>query len=235
MDDALTPIPKSRWAAALGLGTVAWALAIAAAFILPQALFDLKLQGAGYAVVGILQLLLSALMLAGALRLARVRWRDIGLGGQHVAGDIAIGLAVALVFALLQFGVLIPVTGGAAREDVVANLAQMRGPGGVAGMAVLASFGAVAEELYFRGVLLNGLRGLLGRGLVRTGVSIAVVMLLFGALHGYQGWTGVIDTALYGGLALSLLCLWRGGRLAAPIAAHAGWNLLALLALAWLY
>lgn len=235
MDTTSPPIPRGRWAALLGAGTLAWALAIAAAFILPQAVFGLRLQGSGHALVGVLQLLFTVAALSLALRLARVRWHDIGLLRQRLMRDIGIGLAVAAAFALLQFAVIIPATGGASRSDVVANLEQMRGPGGVAGLAVLGALGALAEELYFRGVLLHGLRGALGPGPLRAGIAVAVVVLLFGALHGYQGWAGMVDTALYGGLTLSLLCLLCGGRLAAPIAAHVGWNLLAVAALARLY
>ncbi|WP_223250094.1 CPBP family intramembrane glutamic endopeptidase [Marilutibacter maris] len=235
MDTTSPPIPRRRWIAALVAGTLAWVLAIAAAFILPQAVLGLRLQGSGHAVVGVLQLLFTVAALALVLRLVRVRWRDIGLVRQRLMRDIGIGLAVAVAFAVLQFAVIIPATGGAARSDVVANLEQMRGPGGVAGMAVLGALGAFAEELYFRGMLLHGLRGALGPGPLRTGAAVALVALLFGAVHGYQGWAGMVDTALYGGLTLSLLCLLCGGRLAAPIAAHVGWNLLALAALAWWY
>lgn len=217
----------------LGAGTLAWALAIAAAFTLPQAVFGPRLQGSGHAVVGVLQLLFTVAALALALRLVRVRWRGIGLVGQRLARDTGIGVAVAIAFALLQFTVIIPATGGAAPSDVVANLEQMRGPGGVAGMAVLGALGALAEEFYFRGVLPHGLRGALGPGPLRAGVAVSVVVLLFGALHGHQGWAGMVDTALYGGLTLSLLCLLCGGRLAGPIAAHVGWNLLAMATLAW--
>jgi len=54
-----------------------------------------------------------------------------------------------------------------------------------------------------------------------------IVAILFALSHGYQGWEGILDTGVYGGTLLSLLYWWRGKRLAAPIAAHIGWNLIA--------
>ena len=57
----------------------------------------------------------------------------------------------------------------------------------------------------------------------------------FAFSHGYQGWAGIVDTGIYGGLVLSLLYWWRGGRLAAPVFAHIGWNLIAALGIYFLY
>jgi membrane protease YdiL (CAAX protease family) len=54
-----------------------------------------------------------------------------------------------------------------------------------------------------------------------------IVVVLFALSHGYQGWAGIIDTGVFGGLLLSLTYWWRGMRLAAPIAAHAAWNVIA--------
>jgi membrane protease YdiL (CAAX protease family) len=53
-------------------------------------------------------------------------------------------------------------------------------------------------------------------------------------LHGYQGWAGVIDSGLYGGVTLTLLYLWRR-KLTACIVAHALWNSLAAVLLFSLY
>ena len=150
--------------------------------------------------------------------------------------DILIGLGVAIAFAALQFLVLIPATGGAARSDIVANSAQLGEEwSGLAGFVVLALAGSSAEEMLFRGLLLGGLALLFNEGWPARILATVVVVVLFGLSHGYQGWAGIIDTGMYGGLTLSLLYWWRGKRLAAPIAAHAGWNLIASFALFFLY
>ena len=81
----------------------------------------------------------------------------------------------------------------------------------------------VGEELFFRLTLPllialatgNALAGLAGAGLV------------FGLAHVYQGWVGVAATTVVG-FVFTGLYLWSGG-LAAPMAAHAGLDLMALV------
>ncbi|HEX5694287.1 MAG TPA: CPBP family intramembrane glutamic endopeptidase [Arenimonas sp.] len=230
------PPSRRRWLLALVLGTVLWAMALAASFILPQVLLGLRLGGATYAIVGVLQLALGAGAIYLACRVGGLRRRDIGFTRQRWKQDLLVGLGVAAAFALLQFGLIIPLTGGAERSDVVANLGKLQGGAqAVYGMATLGILGAISEELLFRGLILHAIAALLGGGRAAWVVSILVVTALFGAVHGYQGWAGIVDTALYGGLTLSLLCLWRGGRLAAAMAAHAAWNAIALVCLVLLY
>lgn len=49
------------------------------------------------------------------------------------------------------------------------------------------------------------LLGLLGGSRTALYVTIAVTVIFFAALHGYQGWAGVVDTGLYDGVTLTLL------------------------------
>lgn len=224
-----SPLSRQRWLLALLLGTVLWALALGASFVLPQGLLGVRLGGATYAVVGVLQVLLGAGAIFLACRVSGVRWRDLGMTRASWPADVLIGLSVAAGFALLQFGLIIPLTGGAQRSDVTANLEQLHsGTYAVFGLFTLGVLGAIAEELLFRGLMLHGVAAVLGGTHAARAVAVLVVVVLFGAVHGYQGWAGVVDTALYGGLTLSLLCLWRDGRIAAPVAAHAAWNAIAV-------
>lgn len=234
---AAPPTPtRGRWWLAILLGTLLWAAALGASFVLPQVLLGLRMGPDIYAIAGLLQLLLGGLAIVLACRVGRLRWARIGITGEAWQRDLLIGLAVAAAFAVLQFGLIIPLTGGAARSDVATNLEQLRGGNQVLlGLLTLGVLGAVAEELLFRGLLLNGIGQALGGRRWAKSAAVLVVVLLFGAAHGYQGWSGVIDTALYGGLTLSLLCLWRGGRITVAIAAHAGWNAIAVACMRWLY
>lgn len=224
----LTPgLPRRRWLATLALGSVLWFVAVAVAHVLPQVVFGLRLHGWPYGVVGLLQFLLVPLAIALALRPVGLRLRDLGLTGTAWRTDALIGAAVAIVFALLQFLVIIPATGGAERSDVVMNAAQIgTSPWGVAGFVVLAWTGGFGEELFFRGLLVTSIRHLLGDTRGALVLTVAATTAVFALLHGYQGWAGVLDTGLYGGLTLTLLYLWRQ-RLAAPIVAHALWNTIA--------
>lgn len=226
---------RTRWLAAALVGLVLWLIGTIASQAIPQVLLGLELKGAAFAIVAAIQLVLGPLAVFLALRLVGKRLTDVGLVATQWKVDAVIGLAIAVAFALLQFLLIIPATGGAERADVVANLTQLGdAPSGVLAFIVLAWAGALSEELFFRGLLLTTLRGLFGGGRGATIAASAGVITLFAALHGYQGWAGVIDTGLYGGLTLTALYFLRGCRLTACIVAHAGWNSIASMVL-WAY
>lgn len=222
-----SPVSRWRWAGALLLGTVLWFAALIASEVIPQVLLSLELQGPTYALVGVIRAVLGLAAVAVALRFVHLRLRDVGLASTRWRTEAALGAAVAVVFALVQFFVVIPNTGGAARSDVVANAAQIGSSiWGVFGFVVLAWTGALSEEVFFRGHFFTTLRSLLGTSGVSLIAAVVVTVLLFAAGHGYQGWAGIIDTGLYGGLTITLLYVWRG-QLAACVVAHALWNTIA--------
>lgn len=229
-------VTKKRWLLALLLGTMLWLLATVASQILAAVVFDGPLLGWHYGVIGVLQAVLGPMAIMVALHPVGLRLRDLGLTRTAWRRDAAIGAAVATTFALIQFLVVIPATGGAQRSDIVVNAAQIGDSlWGVIGFIVLAWAGAGwSEELFFRGHWLTLLEKLLGtsqRALILTTVLTTV---FFALLHGYQGWSGVIDTGLYGGLTLTLLFLWRK-RLTACMVAHALWNTFAIIVIYFWY
>jgi membrane protease YdiL (CAAX protease family) len=78
----------------------------------------------------------------------------------------------------------------------------------------------VGEETAYRGYATTVLGGLMG-----SPGAAAVTSLVFGVLHGYQGWLGTARTALMGGLlAWGFLA---AGSLWPPIVAHTAVDLLA--------
>jgi membrane protease YdiL (CAAX protease family) len=187
----------------------------------------MELEGPTYALVGVIRAALGLAAIVVALRIVKLRLRDVGLVTTQWRNDAVLGAAIAIGFALLQFVVIIPNTGGAARSDIVANAAQIgTSPWGVVGFIVLAWTGAFSEELFFRGHFFTTLREQLGPSGVALVATVAATVVLFAAGHGYQGWAGVVDTGMYGGLTLTLLYLWRR-RLTACIVAHALWNTIA--------
>lgn len=220
--------PWWRLALALLLGAALWLAGTVASQFIPEVLLGLPLEGTTFALVGLLQIALVTGGIALALRICGLRLRDIGPTAAHWRADALIGAAVAIAWAALQFLVIIPATGGAERSDVAANAAQLgQSAWSIPAFVVLAWTGGFAEELFFRGHLLTLAPRLLGGGLAGTVLAAAGVIALFAALHAYQGIAGVLDTAFYGGLTLTLLFLGRGGRLTAPVVAHALWNSLA--------
>lgn len=213
------------------IGTVLWFAALIISEVVPQVVLGLELKGPTYALVGVLRAVLGVVAIAVALRIVRLRLRDVGLVSNRWRSDVLVGSGIAVVFALLQFLVVIPNSGGAARSDVAANAAQIGDSlWGVFGFVVLAWTGALSEEVFFRGHFFTILRTLLGDSRVAIVASVMATVILFAAGHGYQGWAGVVDTGLYGGLILTLLYAWQG-RLTACIVAHALWNTQATVAI----
>lgn len=224
-----------RGAAAIVLGLVAWfAIAIAADYLLST-----ESQAAGgvhFAILGLVEFFLGGGVVLFALRLGGFRISELGWKSDQGRSDLLIGVAVAIGFAAIQFLVIIPATGGAARSDVVANAAQIGDtPLGLSGVLVLAVLGSSSEELLFRGLILGGIATLGGGTVLARASATILTIVLFAFSHGYQGWAGIIDTGLYGGLLLSLLYWWRGARLIAPVVAHAGWNIIAAIIIYTIY
>ena len=228
-------IGRTRWALAVGVGTILYLAVVFGSQVGAAVFLPGELEGIDYAWIGLVQLGLGLPVVSAALRIAGLTLRDVGLTTRGWPREAMIGTAVASAFAILQFGLVIPLTGGAERSDVVANKAQIGDAWfGVIGFIALAWTGAAMEEVFFRGHFLNTLRGLIGPGRGALIIAAAATVLLFAVLHSYQGWAGIVDAGIYGGLTLTLLYLWRG-TLTACIIAHALWNTSAALALFLLY
>jgi len=207
---------------------VLWALDVVVAHAFPVVVLDRELTGATYAIVA----LLFAPLAFGAVRIglgvARYPLSAAGFTLRNARADILIGAGVAILWAALQFGVLIPLTGGAQRADVVVNAEQLGARlSGLAAFMLLAWGGGFAEEVFFRAHLMTTLRGIFGTSVVATVLVVLIPTVSFALLHGYQGgWVGMLDTGAFGGATLSLLFLWRG-RLLPCVVAHALWNTIA--------
>ncbi|HSG06963.1 MAG TPA: CPBP family intramembrane glutamic endopeptidase [Longimicrobiales bacterium] len=90
--------------------------------------------------------------------------------------------------------------------------------------AVLSLAAGVAEEIAYRGYALTVVATVTGAGWAAVATSV-----VFGVLHAYQGWLGVLRTGALGGLlAWGYLA---SGSLWAPMAAHAILDLLLGIAL----
>lgn len=219
---------RGRWIVGLLAGTVLWAGAVFTAHAAPVIFLGRDLVGSTYAIVALLFAPLAFGAVAVGLRIARCRMADAGFTLTHARADILVGALVAVVWAALQFLVLIPLTGGAERADVVVNAGQLgTSISGLAAFILLAWGGGFAEEVFFRSHLMTSLRGIFGTSRVATVFVVLIPTVLFAMLHGYQGgWVGMLDTGAFGGATLSLLFLWRG-RLMPCVVAHALWNTIA--------
>lgn len=221
-------VSRSRWIAGLLVGALLWALAVIVAHAFPVVVLGRELTGPTYAIVALLFAPLAFGAVSAGLRVARCPLAAAGFTGRQARADVMVGAAVAVVWAAAQFLIIIPLTGGGQRPDVVVNAEQIGTTlSGLAAFLLLAWGGGFAEEVFFRGHLMTTLRGIFGRSPVATALVVLVPTVLFAMLHGYQGgWVGMVDTGVYGGATLSLLFLWRG-RLLPSVVAHAMWNTIA--------
>lgn len=219
---------RGRWVAGLSVGAALWAVAVFVAHAFPSIFLGRQLVGSTYAIVALLFAPLAFGAVAAGLRIARCRLENAGFTLEDARADILLGAAVAVSWAVLQFLVFIPLTGGAERADVAVNAEQIgTSLTGLAAFLFLAWSGGFAEEVFFRSHLMTSLRGIFGESRVATALVVLVPTVLFATVHGYQGGlVGMLDTGIYGGATLSLLFLWRG-RLTSCVVAHGLWNTIA--------
>lgn len=199
------PAPShARSLGGLVVGTLLWAAAVFVAHAFPTLVLGRELTGPTYAIVAVLFAPLALGAVFVGLRLARCGLADAGFTLENARADVLVGAAVAVSWALLQFLVLIPLTGGAERADVVVNAEQIgTSVSGLLSFLLLAWGGGFAEEVFFRAHLMTTLRRLLGPSRVATALVVLVPTVLFAMLHGYQGgWVGIFDTGVFGGATL---------------------------------
>lgn len=226
---------KGRLAAALFVGTILCLIVIFASQIIPFVLFHLPSQGSTFAIVGMLQFTFGILAVAFALYIAKLRFSDIGLVFSPRAKEILLGTGIAGIYALIQFLIIIPNTGGAARSDIVAAGNQVgESLSSLAWFFVYEPTAVFFEEIFFRGLFFTLLVSLFGNSRIALFSAVVTTTVFFGLLHGYQGWAGMIDTGLFGGLLLTLIYLWRG-TLTACYTAHLLWNLTAICVIYFWY
>ncbi len=223
-----TALPKWKWVAALLTGFSLGLIADFSSQVIPQVILDMPLEGITFALVGVLKMILGLVAVWAGLRVAGLRFRDVGLVTDHLSKDVSIGIVLAIIYAAIQFLIIIPLTGGAGREDIIVESTRIgKSVLGLSGFVILAWTGVFYEELLFRGLIFRTISEILGSSRMALVITVLFTAMTFSLLHGYQGIAGMIDTGLFGGLGLTLVYLWRGRRLAAPIVLHALWNSIA--------
>lgn len=222
-----------RWLAALLAGVLFWYLSmILGAFAtFPFGGSLQEINGPPLVVFAVTRAILTALGIALAAKIVGLKLPDLGLQFERWQADALIGLAVGVLMPLIQFALVIPNTGGAARSDVIASRALLGD--GVAGLIAAITVGwlvgGFAEELFYRGFLIATLKNVLGNGRLSLVLAVILSTLYFANSHAYQGWIGMLDTGI-AALIWAGLYLWRG-RLIAGIVAHGLNDMLLLIGL----
>jgi membrane protease YdiL (CAAX protease family) len=153
---------------------------------------------------------------------AKFAWMN-SVVARSVGGGVLVGVALGLV---LPFLALSKPKGRAAIRKAFAKMAFFvpTHAGQFSWFGALAITAGICEEWVFRGFLFR----YFGETPWHLGLAAAFVIstVLFGVNHFYQGWTGILSTALIGA-GLGLLYLWTGSLLA-PMIVHALVDLRAL-------
>lgn len=158
---------------------------------------------------------------------SRTPWRDLGfVRPKSWAKLIALGIALGVIEKFAMKAVVLPLLGAPVLNPMFQDL-----PGHPQQLAILllisvfqAGFG---EELVFRAYLFERIGKLIGDGAVQRVVMVLVTTAIFGALHFEQGWAGIANAAIVGGISASIYALTK--RLWLIVVMHATFDIASFL------
>jgi len=175
---------------------------------------------------------IALILLAGTTWILRRRdltWRDMGfVWDGSVTGVLRLVLEtlliVAAVYLVLQL-VMPLIRAGVGGSPDLGLFQEMGGDWGRFLLALLAVWtaAAFAEEMLFRGFLMNRIAWLMGGSRAAWIAAAILQSALFGAAHAYQGPAGMLLTGVMGAM-LGLAFLAVGRRLGPLILAHGAIN-----------
>ena len=228
-----TPLPPVPWKAAdvaIGIGlAVAGLVVVGGIYVLVRQLTDQDLNsGSGFAIIGGAG---YAVVLAASWVMGPVRYRTsparLGLKLPNDRGSLqlllpVLVLVVSLVLTAIYAGIISLM--GWELPDALPEELEVEGSGVIGTFILVAFWGPLAEEVFFRGFVFAGLVGSLG---VRW--AAVASSLLFAVVHG-EPW--VMAPIFVTGLLLTWLYV-KTGSLWSPFAAHAMQNALVFSVSAW--
>lgn len=209
-------------------------------FIIPDIFFGVtKLNGGKIGInllfIALFQLISITTLLYFSLKILGKDFRDIGLEFVNVKKDILLGVVFGALWTLLQFGFIIPNTGGADRPDILGMLEMY--DGSVVGMLSFIALGVIgggiAEELFNRGYFINVLKNVFSdpkKGLWFSAFLSIVIFSLGHMPSDSLAWFDIlIPTLMY------TLLFIKTKRLIASIVAHGLYNMSAIILTYYLY
>jgi len=158
-----------------------------------------------------------------SLWLRRSGWQQVGMGKPDSwAKTIFLGVGIAVFDTVFGLIITLPLLHKFTGE--VMDLQQFDTVRGntwelLFWLILSWTYAAIAEEMVYRGYLLNRLADLFGRNKPGWILSIVFASLVFGLMHGSMGITGVLNTYLTGVL-YALAYLMFGRNLWIPVIIH---------------
>lgn len=203
-------------------------------FIIPDIFFGVtKINGGKTGInlflIALFQFTAVTLLLSASLKTLNKDWKSIGLNFINVKKDVLMGLLFGLLWTLLQFGIIIPNTGGANRVDIQGMLSMCDGTilGTISFIALGVIGGGITEELFNRGYFINTLQDIFKKSKNGIWLSATLSIVLFSLGHlpaDSLDWFDIlVPTVMY-----TLLFLTTK-RLTASMVAHGSYNMLAIL------
>jgi membrane protease YdiL (CAAX protease family) len=158
-----------------------------------------------------------------SLWLRRSGWCGVGLARSvHFGRTLLLGTVIGIAYQFLSLVLVDPLIARfTGRHPDVSQFAPLVGSVSylLLSLVVTWTLAAFGEELVYRGYLLNRIAGLVSTNQAGWAVSLLVSSILFGAVHAYQGASGVIATGLCG-LLFGMMYLASGRNLWMSIIAH---------------
>ncbi|SMO86919.1 CPBP family intramembrane glutamic endopeptidase [Gracilimonas mengyeensis] len=209
-------------------------------FALPNLFFGITkinggLTGINLLIIALVQLTTVGILLYYSLKILNKDFLYIGLSKKHWQADSLLGIITGLGWTALQFGVIIPNTGGAERADITQMVSMYDGSflGLFSFIALGVIGGGITEENFNRGYFINVLKDLFENP--NTGVWVAAVLsiVFFAAGHlpsDALGWFDILVPTI----AYTALFLYTK-RLTASIVAHGIYNMSAIILTYYIY
>lgn len=158
-----------------------------------------------------------------SLRLRKLRWRDVGFTrNRSWLITIAVGVGSGVILEIIELFITQPfLTRLTGKPPDLEDFRILTGniKYTLAAIALSWTLAAFAEELVWRGYVMNRVADLGNRTRVAWFCSLVVVHAAFGLAHSYQGLTGIIQEG-FSGFLLGLIYLRSGKNLSVPIIAH---------------
>lgn len=205
-----------------------------ALFVIPNLFFGIVkmnggLSGINLLVIAVFQFTTVCTLIYCSLKVLKKDFNFIGLSAKNWKRDSMIGLLAAFGLVALQFGLIIPNTGGAERPDINAVVQQLDGTAlGLLSFIFLGVVGGgITEEIFYRGYFIRVLQGVFNHKKTGLWVASLLSILFFAAGHLPSNTLEWVDILISTITFTTLFLLTR--RLTASIVAHGVWNMAAIL------
>lgn len=143
------------------------------------------------------------------------QWRDLGLAKPKTWWKPLVISLLVFTTLLLFVDYVQPIIYEAfGKQQNIAHLETLEGdlPRLIGSLIFIWITSAFLEELVFRAFLINALDKLLGSTLWSTIAAVIISSLIFGMIHAYQGFTGILVTACIG-LIFGVFYILNGRRI----------------------